>query len=162
MQCWSGGGEVRQCRAPMLTTVWRLNWPISRYVSNSSRSHFGSSAVQTLPAHPVQASAHRTQHLLIPAAMMFPMTDGQFQLVYNILSFSLASMMASTLFLWMRLTRLVTAKFCGCQIYGLRAQPMELYVTIEYCEFDRLAHNSCISQEFNTPRYSRASASRAR
>jgi bacteriorhodopsin len=34
--------------------------------------------------------------------MMFPMTDGQFQLVYNILSFSLASMMASTLFLWMR------------------------------------------------------------
>jgi len=34
--------------------------------------------------------------------MMFPMTDGQFQLVYNILSFSLASMMATTLFLWMR------------------------------------------------------------
>jgi len=34
--------------------------------------------------------------------MMFPMTDGQFQLVYNILSFSLASMMACTLFLWMR------------------------------------------------------------
>jgi len=36
------------------------------------------------------------------AAMMFPMTDGQFQLVYNILSFSLASMMATTVFLWMR------------------------------------------------------------
>jgi len=34
--------------------------------------------------------------------MMFPMTDGQFQLVYNVLSFSLASMMATTLFLWMR------------------------------------------------------------
>lgn len=34
--------------------------------------------------------------------MMFPMSDGQFQLVYNILSFSLASMMATTLFLWMR------------------------------------------------------------
>jgi len=33
---------------------------------------------------------------------MFPMSDGQFQLVYNILSFSLASMMATTLFLWMR------------------------------------------------------------
>jgi bacteriorhodopsin len=32
--------------------------------------------------------------------MMFPMTDGQFQLVYNILSFSLASMMATTFFLW--------------------------------------------------------------
>jgi len=34
--------------------------------------------------------------------MMFPMTDGQFQLVYNILSLTLASMMATTLFLWMR------------------------------------------------------------
>merc|ERR1719503_274333 len=30
------------------------------------------------------------------------MADGQFQLVYNILSFSMASMMATTLFLWMR------------------------------------------------------------
>jgi len=34
--------------------------------------------------------------------MMFPVTDGQFQLVYNILSFSLASMMATTIFLRMR------------------------------------------------------------
>ena len=34
--------------------------------------------------------------------MMYPMSDGQFQLVYNILSFSLASMMASTIFFWMR------------------------------------------------------------
>merc|ERR1712168_1730850 len=34
--------------------------------------------------------------------MMFPMTDGQYQLVYNVLSFSLASMMATTLFLWMK------------------------------------------------------------
>merc|ERR1719213_1021360 len=34
--------------------------------------------------------------------MMFPMTDGQYQLVYNILSFSLASMMSTTLFLWMK------------------------------------------------------------
>jgi len=33
---------------------------------------------------------------------MFPITDGQFQLVYNILSFALASMMATTVFLWMR------------------------------------------------------------
>jgi len=33
---------------------------------------------------------------------MFEMTDGQFQLVYNILSFSLASMMSTTLFLWLR------------------------------------------------------------
>jgi bacteriorhodopsin len=34
--------------------------------------------------------------------MTFPMRDDQFQLVYNVLSFSLASMMATTLFLWMR------------------------------------------------------------
>jgi len=33
---------------------------------------------------------------------MYPMTDGQFQLVYNVLSFSLASMMATTLFLWLK------------------------------------------------------------
>ena len=35
--------------------------------------------------------------------MMFPMSDSQFGLVYNILSFSLASMMATTIFLWMRI-----------------------------------------------------------
>merc|ERR1712045_722657 len=34
--------------------------------------------------------------------IMYPMTDGQFQLVYNVLSFSLASMMATTLFLWLK------------------------------------------------------------
>merc|ERR1712084_213917 len=34
--------------------------------------------------------------------MGFPMSDAQFQLVYNILSFTLASMMSTTLFLWMR------------------------------------------------------------
>jgi len=34
--------------------------------------------------------------------MMYEMTDSQFQLVYNVLSFSLASMMATTIFLWMR------------------------------------------------------------
>jgi len=39
--------------------------------------------------------------------MMFDMTDGQFQLVYNILSFALASMMATTLFLWMRVPAIV-------------------------------------------------------
>merc|ERR1712003_336911 len=43
-------------------------------------------------------------------AMMFPMSDGQFQLVYNILSFSLASMMATTLFLWMKVPSL-SAKY---------------------------------------------------
>jgi len=33
---------------------------------------------------------------------MYAMSDGQFELVYNILSFTLASMMASTIFYWMR------------------------------------------------------------
>lgn len=33
---------------------------------------------------------------------MYPMTDSQFQLVYNVLSFSLASMMATTMFLWLK------------------------------------------------------------
>jgi len=41
---------------------------------------------------------------------MFPMSDGQFQMVYNILSFSLASMMATTLFLWMRVPS-INAKY---------------------------------------------------
>jgi len=34
---------------------------------------------------------------------MFEMTDGQYQLVYNCLSFTFACMMASTLFFWLRL-----------------------------------------------------------
>jgi len=42
--------------------------------------------------------------------VMFEMTDGQFQLVYNVLSFSLASMMATTLFLWMRVPA-ISAKY---------------------------------------------------
>jgi len=33
---------------------------------------------------------------------MYPVTDAQFQLVYNVLSFSLASMMATTMFLWLK------------------------------------------------------------
>jgi bacteriorhodopsin len=36
--------------------------------------------------------------------MMFSMTAGQFDLVYNSLSFTLASMMASTIFFWLRLS----------------------------------------------------------
>jgi len=46
-----------------------------------------------------------------PSTMvMFSMRDGQFQLVYNVLSFSLASMMASTVFFWMRVSS-VNAKY---------------------------------------------------
>ena len=36
-------------------------------------------------------------------AIMFPMTSGQFDLIYNSLSFTLASMGASTFFFWLRL-----------------------------------------------------------
>jgi bacteriorhodopsin len=36
--------------------------------------------------------------------MVYPMTAGQFDLVYNSLSFTLASMMASTIFFWLRLS----------------------------------------------------------
>merc|ERR1711892_1521014 len=36
--------------------------------------------------------------------MMFKMSAGEFDLVYNSLSFTLASMMASTLFFWLRLS----------------------------------------------------------
>lgn len=42
--------------------------------------------------------------------VMYSVTDGQFQLVYNVLSFSFASMMATTLFLWMRVPA-VAAKY---------------------------------------------------
>jgi bacteriorhodopsin len=35
--------------------------------------------------------------------MMFPMSAGQFDLVYNALSFTMASMMGSTIFFWIRL-----------------------------------------------------------
>jgi len=50
---------------------------------------------------------------------MFPMTDGQFQLVYNILSFSLASMMATTLFLWMKVPSLSARYQTAVIISGL-------------------------------------------
>jgi len=51
--------------------------------------------------------------------VMFAMTDGQFQLVYNVLSFSLASMMATTLFLWMRVPSLVSKYQTALLISGL-------------------------------------------
>merc|ERR1711930_41126 len=37
-----------------------------------------------------------------PAMVMYPMTDLQYQAVYNVLSFALASMMATTMYLWFR------------------------------------------------------------
>jgi bacteriorhodopsin len=40
--------------------------------------------------------------VLYQAMVMYPMTDLQFQAVYNVLSFALASMMATTMYLWFR------------------------------------------------------------
>jgi len=51
--------------------------------------------------------------------MMFPMSDAHFQLVYNVLSFSLASMMATTLFLWMRVPAIVPKYQTALIISGL-------------------------------------------
>ena len=38
----------------------------------------------------------------VAAMVMYAMDDTQFQAVYNVLSFSLASMMATTVYLWFR------------------------------------------------------------
>merc|ERR1712224_521795 len=47
----------------------------------------------------------RTQDSLVVATMvMCAMTDMQYEAVYNTLSFSLASMMATTMYLWFRAT----------------------------------------------------------
>jgi len=51
--------------------------------------------------------------------VMFSMNDGQFQLVYNVLSFSLASMMATTLFLWMRVPNIAPRYQTAVLISGL-------------------------------------------
>merc|ERR1711998_172882 len=41
--------------------------------------------------------------LITLATMMYDMTYGQHQLVYNFTSFTLASMMATTMFIWIRM-----------------------------------------------------------
>jgi len=52
-----------------------------------------------------QAAQHGTSRGATTAAtMMFDMTASQFDLVYNVLSFSLASMAASTMFFWLRIS----------------------------------------------------------
>jgi len=50
---------------------------------------------------------------------MYAMTDTQFQTVYNILSFALASMMATTIFLWMRLSSIEDEYRSALLISGL-------------------------------------------
>merc|ERR1712217_289494 len=52
-----------------------------------------------------QVAQHGTSRRATTAAtMMFAMTASQFDLVYNVLSFSLASMAASTMFFWLRIS----------------------------------------------------------
>jgi len=50
---------------------------------------------------------------------MYEMEDSQFQTVYNILSFALASMMASTIFFWVRLPSIHEKYKVGVLISGL-------------------------------------------
>jgi len=50
---------------------------------------------------------------------MFPMSDLQYQAVYNVLSFALASMMATTMYLWFRSTAVKDAYKSAVVISGL-------------------------------------------
>merc|ERR1719352_2190272 len=50
---------------------------------------------------------------------MYPMRNFQFQTVYDILSFSLASMMATTVFLWMRVPSVLERYKTALIISGL-------------------------------------------
>merc|ERR1711972_84091 len=59
---------------------------------------------------------HSIAHL---ATMMFEMTDLQYQAVYNTLSFSLASMSATTMYLWMRAPSLADKYRSAVIISGL-------------------------------------------
>merc|ERR1712028_169183 len=52
-------------------------------------------------------------------AMMFSMSAAQFDLVYNSLSFTLASMMASTIFFWLRLGSVAEKYKSAMTITGL-------------------------------------------
>jgi len=50
---------------------------------------------------------------------MYPVTDAQFQLVYNLLSLTLASMMATTFFLWLRVASVAPKFQTAVMISGL-------------------------------------------
>jgi len=51
--------------------------------------------------------------------VMFPVTPGEFDLVYNGLSFTMASMMASTIFFWLRLSSIAEQYKSALTITGL-------------------------------------------
>merc|ERR1712151_1442937 len=59
-------------------------------------------------------------------------SDGQFQLVYNILSFSLASMMATTLFLWMKVPSLNAKYQTAVIISGLVTFIAAYHYSLDY------------------------------
>merc|ERR1712159_577566 len=54
------------------------------------------------------------------AAMgMFQMSDAHYETIYNVLSFSLASMMSTTLFLWLRMPAIVPKYKSAVLISGM-------------------------------------------
>merc|ERR1712028_336472 len=55
----------------------------------------------------------------LAAMVMYAMSDLQFQAVYNVLSFALASMMATTMYLWFRSTAVADKYKSACVISGL-------------------------------------------
>merc|ERR1711907_224510 len=61
-------------------------------------------------------------HLLVHSIMVHPafdMTDGQYQIVYDVLSFTFATMAASTLFFWLRLPSIAEKYKSALAITGL-------------------------------------------
>merc|ERR1711896_55157 len=57
--------------------------------------------------------------LLSKAMTMYEMSDLQYQAVYNVLSFALASMMATTMYLWFRSTAVADKYKSAVLISGL-------------------------------------------
>jgi len=56
---------------------------------------------------------------VVAAMVMYEMTDTQYQAVYNVLSFSLASMMATTVYLWFRASAVTDRYKSAVYISGL-------------------------------------------
>merc|ERR1711881_720580 len=53
------------------------------------------------------------------AMVMFQMSDAHYETIYNVLSFSLASMMSTTLFLWLRMPAIVPKYKSAVLISGM-------------------------------------------
>ena len=63
------------------------------------------------------------------AMLMYEMTDLQYQAVYNVLSFSPASMMATTMYLWFRATSVKNhyASAVFISSFGIASDPIRYY-----------------------------------